>query len=114
MPTFQTADGTSLFYSEWGQGEPILFLNSLGFGIRMWDYQFAALAEQGFRCIGLDRRRSHVFNPGYRHPVDFAAQRVFAIGRKTHESVAVNSVGFSRGNRRRHRLCVRCTRVRVT
>jgi pimeloyl-ACP methyl ester carboxylesterase len=56
MPTFVTTDGTSLFYRDWGQGAPLVFLAGLGLGSQMWDYQFAALAEQGFRCIGLDRR----------------------------------------------------------
>lgn len=56
MPFFKTSDGTSLFYREWAAGEPILFLNSLGMGTAMWDYQFAAFAEQGFCCLGFDRR----------------------------------------------------------
>lgn len=56
MPMFKASDGTSLFYVEWGEGKPVLFLNSLGFCTRMWDYQFAALAPEGFRCISFDRR----------------------------------------------------------
>jgi pimeloyl-ACP methyl ester carboxylesterase len=34
----------------------MLFLNALGCGTQMWDYQLLAFAEQGFRCIALDRR----------------------------------------------------------
>src|ERR1700735_4102853 len=56
MPFITALDGTQLFWREWGQGKPILFLNSLGCGTQMWDYQFIALSEQGFRCIGFDRR----------------------------------------------------------
>jgi non-heme chloroperoxidase len=56
MPFITAKDGTQLFWREWGQGAPILFLNSLGCNNQMWDYQFIAFAEQGFRCIGLDRR----------------------------------------------------------
>jgi non-heme chloroperoxidase len=56
MPSFQAPDGTTLFYVEWGQGEPLLFLNGLGCASRMWDYQFAAFQSQGFRCISFDRR----------------------------------------------------------
>lgn len=56
MPTFQASDGTMLSYIEWGEGEPIVFLNSLGVGTRMWDYQFAAFAAEGCRCISFDRR----------------------------------------------------------
>jgi non-heme chloroperoxidase len=68
MPYFDTSDGTSLFYSEWGDGQPILFLSSLGCGQRLWDYQFAAFGEAGFRCIGIDRRghgRSDQSKGGY-------------------------------------------------
>jgi non-heme chloroperoxidase len=49
-------DGTQLYWREWGRGAPMLFLNSLGFGAQMWDYQMVAFSEHGFRCIGLDRR----------------------------------------------------------
>lgn len=56
MPFFQASDGTSLFYWERGQGTPVLFLNGLGCGSRMWDYQVVAFAERGIRCIGFDRR----------------------------------------------------------
>jgi non-heme chloroperoxidase len=56
MSSFKASDGTSLYYVDWGDGEPILFLNSMGFCTRMWDYQFAALAPEGFRCISFDRR----------------------------------------------------------
>jgi non-heme chloroperoxidase len=56
MPFFTTDDGTSLFYRDWGRGEPLVFLSSLGVGSALWDYQFSALATAGFRCVGLDRR----------------------------------------------------------
>ena len=56
MPFIAAKDGTQLYWREWGPGAPILFLNSLGVGVQMWDYQMAAFGEQGFRCIGLDRR----------------------------------------------------------
>lgn len=56
MPFITARDSTQLYYREWGEGAPILFLSGLGCGSAMWDYQFAAFAEQGFRCIGFDRR----------------------------------------------------------
>jgi non-heme chloroperoxidase len=56
MPFITAKDGTKLFWREWGQGTPILFLNSLGCNSQMWDYQIVAFAERGFRCIGFDRR----------------------------------------------------------
>lgn len=52
----QTRDGTRLYWTEWGSGAPILFLNSAGLATPMWDYQFTAFAELGFRCLSYDRR----------------------------------------------------------
>jgi non-heme chloroperoxidase len=56
MPFINAKDGAQLYWSEWGAGAPILFLSSLGCTSRMWDYQMAAFADEGFRCIGFDRR----------------------------------------------------------
>src|SRR3984957_9344359 len=56
MPFITMKDGAQLYWSEWGAGAPILFLSSLGCSSRMWDYQMAAFADQGFRCMGFDRR----------------------------------------------------------
>jgi pimeloyl-ACP methyl ester carboxylesterase len=70
MPFIAAKDGAQLYWRDWGQGAPILFLNSLGFGSQMWDYQAAAFAEQGFRCICFDRRghgRSDQPARGYDH-----------------------------------------------
>ena len=70
MPFITTTDGTQLFWREWGEGAPLLFLNALGCGSQMWDYQIMAFAEQGLRCIGFDRRghgRSDQPARGYDH-----------------------------------------------
>ncbi len=70
MPFITAKDGTNLYCREWGDGAPILFLNSLGLGSQMWDYQMAAFSEHGFRCIGFDRRghgRSDQPACGYDH-----------------------------------------------
>lgn len=56
MAFISAADGTRLYWHEWGEGAPILFLSSLGMSSRMWQYQVVTFAEQGFRCICLDRR----------------------------------------------------------
>lgn len=56
MAFISAADGTRLYWHEWGDGAPLLFLNSLGMSSQMWQYQMAAFAEHGFRCICFDRR----------------------------------------------------------
>jgi non-heme chloroperoxidase len=70
MPFITAKDGTNLYWREWGDGAPILFLNSLGLGSQMWDYQVTAFSEHGFRCISFDRRghgRSDQPARGYDH-----------------------------------------------
>lgn len=50
------SDGAALRYSEWGVGQPIVFLSSWALSGEMWSYQRLHLAAAGFRCICLDRR----------------------------------------------------------
>ncbi|RDS83610.1 alpha/beta hydrolase [Dyella monticola] len=50
-----TRDGVSLYWREWGQGAPVLFVHSWALQSRMWDYQFAALGDR-MRCLAFDRR----------------------------------------------------------
>ncbi len=66
--TITTADGTSLYYKDWGSGRPLVFLAGLGVPSDMWDYQMVGLSRQGLRCIGYDRRghgRSSAPDSGY-------------------------------------------------
>jgi non-heme chloroperoxidase len=51
----ETRNGVSLYWREWGQGAPVLFLHSWALQSQMWDYQFAALGDK-MRCIAFDRR----------------------------------------------------------
>src|ERR1700719_2061999 len=54
----QAQDGTRLYWTQWGAGRPILFLNSAGMPAQMWDYQMAGFADQGFGCVAFDRREA--------------------------------------------------------
>ncbi len=55
-PFIQARDGTQLYWTQWGEGRPILFLNSANLTTQMWDYQMVAFADQGYRCVAFDRR----------------------------------------------------------
>src|SRR5919197_12463 len=55
-PFIVTSDGASLFYKEWGEGKPILFVNSWALNSDMWQYQMIHLAGQGMRCVAYDNR----------------------------------------------------------
>lgn len=56
MSRFTTTDGTELFYRDWGNGQPIVFLASWALDSRAWDKQMLYFSERGYRCIALDRR----------------------------------------------------------
>jgi non-heme chloroperoxidase len=52
----RTGDGVDLFYRDWGEGEPLVFVASWSLPSDMWNYQMLALSEQGCRCVGFDPR----------------------------------------------------------
>jgi non-heme chloroperoxidase len=56
MPYFSTADGTDLFFRDWGSGEPVVFIHGWGLSSDMWEYQLPTFAERGLRCVAYDRR----------------------------------------------------------
>jgi 3-oxoadipate enol-lactonase len=58
MPEFSTRDGAKIHYEMEGEksGPSLLFSNSLGTNLHMWDGQVAAALELGFRVIRYDQR----------------------------------------------------------
>ena len=55
MPTV-TANGTSIFYKDWGAGRPVVFSHGWPLNADSWEAQMLFLASNGFRCIAHDRR----------------------------------------------------------
>ena len=51
-----TADGTKIFYKDWGSGPPVVFSHGWPLQADSWDDQMFFLASQGYRCIAHDRR----------------------------------------------------------
>jgi non-heme chloroperoxidase len=92
-----TADGTSLFYRDWGTGKPIVFVASWVMPSESWSYQMAALSEQGFRCVAYDRRgHGRSSDPGRGYDFDTLADDLAAVleALDLHD---VTLVGFSMG-----------------
>ncbi|MFI1164692.1 alpha/beta fold hydrolase [Streptomyces sp. NPDC020801] len=59
MPYFTSpVDGTRLHYVDYGpaDGPVAVFVNGAYLGTGMWEFQMLPLAEEGHRCVGLDRR----------------------------------------------------------
>lgn len=97
MPTFTAADGTALYYKDWGAGAPIVFSHGWPLNADMWELQMKFLADRGFRCIAHDRRgfgRSEQPWTGYDY--DTFADDLHTL-LETLELESVSLVGLSMG-----------------
>ena len=56
MPFFDTKDGTSIYYKDWGSGQPVVFSHGWPLDADAWDAQMLFLGAQGYRVIAHDRR----------------------------------------------------------
>ena len=58
MPTITTADGTEIFYKDWGpkDAQPIMFHHGWPLSADDWDAQMMAFLGKGYRVIAHDRR----------------------------------------------------------
>lgn len=50
------ADGTRLFYKDWGRGQPIMFHHGWPLSADDWDGQMLYFLAQGYRVVAMDRR----------------------------------------------------------
>jgi non-heme chloroperoxidase len=56
MPTITTKDGTTIFYKDWGTGQPIVFSHGWPLSADDWDGQMLYFGNLGYRVIAHDRR----------------------------------------------------------
>lgn len=56
MNTITTKDGTSIFYKDWGSGQPVVFSHGWPLSADAWEDQMVFLGLQGYRVIAHDRR----------------------------------------------------------
>jgi non-heme chloroperoxidase len=56
MSTFTTADGTQIYYNDWGVGQPIVFSHGWPLSADAFEDQMFFLAAHGYRVIAHDRR----------------------------------------------------------
>jgi len=56
MSSIKTADGTRIYYNDWGTGQPIVFSHGWPLSADAFEDQMFFLASHGYRCIAHDRR----------------------------------------------------------
>jgi non-heme chloroperoxidase len=79
MPTITTSDGVALNFHDEGAGVPVVLIAGFCAPLESWELQRAALAAEGYRVIGLDRR-SHGASESPRH-----GQRMSRHGKDVHD-----------------------------
>jgi non-heme chloroperoxidase len=56
MSTITTKDGVTIFFKDWGKGQPIVFSHGWPLSADDWDAQMIFFLNRGFRVIAHDRR----------------------------------------------------------
>ncbi|WGS53061.1 alpha/beta hydrolase [Paraburkholderia sp. D15] len=78
--TIRTADNTHLFYRDWGQGRPLVFLSGWTLNTDMWAYQMEPLSRLNCRCIAYDRRgHGRSSDPGRGYDFDTLADDLHSV-----------------------------------
>jgi non-heme chloroperoxidase len=89
MSNITTEDGTTLFFKDWGSGQPIVFSHAWALSADEWDPQMMFFLRRGYRVIAHDRRghgRSTQTSAG--HNMDTYADDLAAV---------VDSLGIENG-----------------
>ena len=97
MGTITTADGTEIFYKDWGSGQPVVFSHGWPLSADDWDTQMLFFLQHGYRVIAHDRRghgRSTQTSDG--HDMDHYADDLAALTAHLDLQNAVH-VGHSTG-----------------
>jgi len=80
MPTITTKDGVTIFYKDWGTGQPIVFSRGWPLSADDWDNQMMFFLNHGYRVIAHDRRgHGRSSQPGTGHDMDHYADDLAAL-----------------------------------
>ena len=56
MPYITTSDGTQIYYTDWGTGQPVILSHGWPLSSDAWAVELKLLADNGYRAIAHDRR----------------------------------------------------------
>jgi non-heme chloroperoxidase len=80
MPTITTKDEVTIFYKDWGTGQPIVFSHGWPLSADDWDNQMMFFLNHGYRVIAHDRRgHGRSSQPGTGHDMDHYADDLAAL-----------------------------------
>jgi non-heme chloroperoxidase len=97
MSRITTADGTEIYYKDWGAGPPVVFSHGWPLSSDSWEAQMLHLASNGFRAIAHDRRgHGRSSQPWHGNEMDTYADDLAALLDALDVQGAV-LVGFSTG-----------------
>ena len=92
-----TPDGTSIYYKDWGTGQPIVFSHGWPLSADAWDEQLYFFASRGYRAIAHDRRgHGRSSQPWHGNDMDTYADDLAELTRQLDLRDAVH-VGHSTG-----------------
>ena len=97
MPFITTKDETSIYYKDWGTGQPVVFSHGWPLSADAWEDQMLFLGARGYRCIAHDRRgHGRSSQPWNGNDMDTYADDVAALVEALDLSNAIH-VGHSTG-----------------
>jgi non-heme chloroperoxidase len=80
MNSIATKDGTTIFFKDWGSGQPIVFSHGWPLSADDWDAQMLFFLHRGYRVIAHDRRgHGRSSQTGGGHDMDHYADDLAAL-----------------------------------
>ncbi|MEB3366381.1 alpha/beta fold hydrolase [Saccharopolyspora mangrovi] len=114
MSTITTADGTEIYYKDWGSGTPIVFSHGWPLSADDWDAQMLFFVQRGYRVIAHDRRgHGRSSQPGDGHDMDHYADDLAALTAHLDLTDAIH-IGHSTGGGEVVRYLARHGEARVS